>query len=130
MNAVRHFFSFTGAGSPTRFAVAALLSVAIWWLISLVDYTFGLPTNIIAGIVAGAALAKLMVEAVRWSRRAGDQRPAEASPGWAGTAFAAACIAGGVIIVGGIAYISIGIRQDADRIEAWRAVKEHRSPDR
>lgn len=174
---LRAFFSAAGYCSPPRFAVIALLSGGILWACSWADYTYGQFLNIVAGVIAGAAVGKFGVEAVRRMRDAGihlsvvsrvllalgvvfsillagagsawadvgirvlfyglvtaaalvlflPRRPHVVEPSigsWRGPVFAAVCIIGGAFVVGGIAYISIGMEEQSKRVEAWRAAHD------
>lgn len=167
MNGLRRFFSANGLTSVPRFGVVAVICGALLWLCSQIDYTRGQFINIVAGLVAGAAVGKWSVEGVRRLRDAGfdptivgrvlavigvvfaivlavrpawintgtevlgygtlviativllwparRQVEADISHDWRGLAFATACVVVGMVVVGGIAWISIGMAAESKK---------------
>lgn len=71
LQAVSRFYSASGLTSIPRMVLVTVAVVAILWVCGQPDWTMGLPINTLAGAVAGAALAKIIVEAVRRLRDAG-----------------------------------------------------------
>ncbi len=91
MQAVSRFYSTAGRTSTTGLAGIALAVAILLFLISRIDWTWGILPNVVAGAIAGAAIGKLLAATVRRLRDAGiDRRLA----GWimlgSGVAFAIA----------------------------------------
>lgn len=70
-NGLCRFFSASGRTSLLRFAVVAVICGALLWACGQTSWTRGQLFNTVVGTVAGAALGKLGVEAVRRLRDAG-----------------------------------------------------------
>lgn len=65
------FYSASGRTSILRMVAVAVAAASVLWVCSGTRWTYGLLVNGIAGAAAGAAVAKLVVEAVRRLRDAG-----------------------------------------------------------
>ncbi len=71
MNAFAHFYSTAGRLSIVRFALVALVVVALLYGLDIVDWQWGLVANIAAGAMGGGACGKLLVSAIRRLKDAG-----------------------------------------------------------
>jgi hypothetical protein len=72
------FYSIAGRASVARILLVACLAGAVLWGCAQASWEYGLVAAAITGALAGAALAKLVVEAVRRLRDAGIDRRAAA----------------------------------------------------
>lgn len=68
------FYTFDGRSSVLRFATVAILCWAVLLACGRTSWKLGIPFNALVGAIAGAALAKLVVEIVRRLRDAGHSR--------------------------------------------------------
>ncbi|WP_260598490.1 hypothetical protein [Sphingomonas endolithica] len=71
MRALSPFYSVVGRVSIASFIAVAAVCAAVLWAALQADWQWGLVPNIVVGAVAGAAVAKLLVAAIRRLRDAG-----------------------------------------------------------